>query len=43
MAEDLLDVIRDQLANFAVGLVERVEGVGSKVQGSVVTSTPSRS
>ena len=30
MAEDLLDAIRDQLANFAVGLVERVEGAGSR-------------
>lgn len=36
MAEDLLDAIRDQLANFAVGLVERVEGAGSKVLGSGV-------
>ncbi len=36
MAEDLLDTIRDQLANFAVGLVERVEGAGSKVRGSGV-------
>jgi hypothetical protein len=36
MAEDLLDAIRDQLANFAVGLVERVEGAGSKVRGSGV-------
>ena len=31
MAEDLLDAIRDQLANFAVGLVQRVKGAGSKV------------
>ena len=36
MAEDLLDAIRDQLANFAVGLVERVKGAGSKVLGSGV-------
>jgi hypothetical protein len=36
MAEDLLDAIRDQLANFAVGLVKRVEGAGSKVLGSGV-------
>lgn len=36
MAEDLLDAIRDQLANFAVGLFERVEGAGSKVLGSGV-------
>jgi hypothetical protein len=36
MAEDLLDAIRDQLANFVVGLVERVEGAGSKVLGSGV-------
>jgi hypothetical protein len=36
MAEDLLDAIRDQLANFAVGLVERVEGAGNKVRGSGV-------
>ncbi|HEX4043793.1 MAG TPA: hypothetical protein VHY10_19010 [Xanthobacteraceae bacterium] len=36
MAADLLDAIRDQLANFAVGLVERVEGAGSKVRGSGV-------
>jgi hypothetical protein len=36
MAEDLLDAIRDQLANFAVGLVERVEGAGSKALGSGV-------
>ena len=36
MAEDLLDAIRDQLANFAVGLVRRVEGTGSKVVGSGV-------
>jgi hypothetical protein len=34
MAEDLLDAIRDQLANYAVGLVERVDGAGSKVRGS---------
>jgi hypothetical protein len=36
MTEDLLDAIRDQLANFAVGLVKRVEGAGSKVLGSGV-------
>jgi hypothetical protein len=36
MAEDLLDAIRDQLANFAVGVVLRVEGAGSKVLGSGV-------
>jgi hypothetical protein len=36
MADDLLDAVRDQLANFAVGLVERVEGAGSKVKGSGV-------
>jgi hypothetical protein len=36
MAKDLLDTIRDQLSNFAVGLVERVEGAGSKVIGSGV-------
>jgi hypothetical protein len=36
MAEDLLDAIRDQLANFAAGLVQRVEGAGSKVLGSGV-------
>jgi hypothetical protein len=36
MAEDLLDAICDQLANFAVGLVQRVEGAGSKVIGSGV-------
>ena len=39
MAEDLLDAIRDQLANFAVGLVERVEGAGSKVRGSGVLAS----
>lgn len=39
MAEDLLDTIRDQLANFAVGLVERVEGAGSKVLGSGVLAS----
>lgn len=36
MAGDLLDAIRDQLGNFAVGLVERVKGAGSKVRGSGV-------
>jgi hypothetical protein len=36
MAEDLLDAIRDQLANFAVGLVQRVEGARSRVIGSGV-------
>jgi hypothetical protein len=36
MAEDLLDAVRDQLANFAVGLAERVDGAGSKVRGSGV-------
>jgi hypothetical protein len=36
MAEDLLDAIRDQLANFVVGLVERVVGAGSKVVASGV-------
>lgn len=36
MAEDLLDAIRDQLAHFVVGLVERVEGAGSRVLGSGV-------
>ena len=36
MAEDLLDAIRDQLADFVVGLVERVEGAGSRVLGSGV-------
>lgn len=36
MAEDLLDTVRGQLANFAVGLVRRVEGAGSKVIGSGV-------
>jgi hypothetical protein len=36
MAADLLDTIRDQLACFAVGLVERVKGAGSKVIGSGV-------
>jgi hypothetical protein len=36
MAEDLLGAIQDQLANFAVGLVKRVEGAGSKVIGSGV-------
>ena len=39
MAEDLLDAIRDQLANFAVGLVKRVEGAGSKVIGSGVLAS----
>ena len=34
MAEDLLDAIRDQLANFAVGLVERLAGAGHKVLGA---------
>jgi hypothetical protein len=36
MAEDLLGAVQDQLANFAVGLVKRVEGAGSKVIGSGV-------
>ena len=36
MTEDLLDAVRDQLANFAVGLVRRVEGAGSEVLGSGV-------
>ncbi len=36
MAEDLLDTVRDQLANFAIGLAERVDGAGSKVRGSGV-------
>jgi hypothetical protein len=36
MVGDLLDAIRDELANFAVGLVYRVEGAGSKVRGSGV-------
>ena len=36
MTDDPLDVVRDQLANFAVGLVKRVEGAGSKVIGSGV-------
>ena len=36
MAEDPLDAIRDQLAHFVVGLVERVEGAGSRVLGSGV-------
>jgi hypothetical protein len=36
MAEDLLDAIREQLACFTVGLVQRVEGAGSKVVGSGV-------
>jgi hypothetical protein len=36
MAEDLLDAIRSRLADFAVGLVQRVEGAGSKVLGSGV-------
>jgi len=36
MAEDLLDAIRDHIAHFAVGLVERVERAGSKVIGSGV-------
>lgn len=39
MAEDLLDAVRDQLANFAVGLLERVEGAGSKVRGSGVLAS----
>jgi hypothetical protein len=39
MAEDLLDAIRDQLANFAVGLVKRVEGAGSKIIGSGVLAS----
>jgi len=39
MAEDLLDAIRDQLANFAVRLVKRVEGAGSKVIGSGVLAS----
>ena len=36
MPEDLLGAIREQLANFAVGLVYQVEGAGSKVRGSGV-------
>lgn len=36
MADDLLDAIRDQLANSAVGLVKRIEGAGSTVLGSGV-------
>jgi hypothetical protein len=36
MPEDLLDAVRDQLANFAIGLAERVDGAGSKVRGSGV-------
>lgn len=36
MAEDLLDAIRDRLASFAVGVVQRVEGAGSKVLASGV-------
>ncbi|GLS20702.1 hypothetical protein GCM10007874_37190 [Labrys miyagiensis] len=32
----LLDAISDQLSHFAIGLVERVEGAGSKVLGSGV-------
>ena len=36
MAEDLLDAVRDQLANFAVGLIKQVEGAGSEVLGSGV-------
>ena len=36
MSRDVLDAIRDDLANFAVGLVERVDGAGSKVRGSGV-------
>lgn len=36
MAQDLLDAVSDQLANFAVGLVERVHGAGSTVRGSGV-------
>jgi hypothetical protein len=36
MAEDLLDAIRAHLANYAVGLVKRVEGAGSEVVGSGV-------
>src|SRR5271154_5686065 len=36
MADDLLGAIENQLSNFAVGLVERVTGAGSKVLGSGV-------
>src|SRR5271165_177223 len=36
MAGDPLGAICEQLASFAVGLVERVEGAGSKVKGSGV-------
>lgn len=36
MADDLLDAVRNQLADFAIGLAERVDGAGSKVQGSGV-------
>jgi hypothetical protein len=36
MAKDLLTAIQNQLANYAVGLVKRVEGAGSTVIGSGV-------
>ena len=39
MAEDLLDAVRDELANFVIGLLERVEGAGSKVRGSGVLAS----
>jgi hypothetical protein len=36
MAQDLLDVIRDQLVCFAAGIVLRIKGAGSRVLGSGV-------